>query len=56
MSDTTNVPADVPEPPRPLQMSHREPGVEFMRRRVMPDAVPDDGVAPLDVAAFTSSI
>jgi hypothetical protein len=57
MSDTTSVPADVPEPPRPLQLSHRnEPAASVLRRRVMPDAIPDDGIAPLDVAAFTSSI
>lgn len=54
MNDTTpdavSVPADE-QPVRPLQLGRPE-----ILKHMLPKAVPDRGVTPLDVAGFCSSI
>lgn len=56
MSDTTtpdavSVPAEPEQPIRPLQLGQRA-----ILQHMLPKAVPDEGLAKLDVAAFCSSI
>lgn len=41
----------------PLQLGRRNrAAITAMRQRIAPDAIPDGGMSPLDVAAFCSSI
>lgn len=49
--DTSNVPAQPEQPIRPLQLGQRH-----ILQHMLPKAVPDEGLAKLDVAAFCSSI
>lgn len=57
MDNTTSPQADATERTRPKPLSRNSTdAMKDMLQRILPDAVPDDGVAKLDVCGFQSSI